>query len=223
MTNSSGVLAKTIHQPQSVSDTEPPIVVISSPSSGQSFNAGAMTTIIFHATDNIAVVSQNILFSIDGVNFTSIFNGLDKSTTSIDITLPMITTVNGVLRVEAIDAAGNIGFALVKNLLLLPDTQPPIVTIIAPQMDTKLKGNTTFTIIFSSSDNVGIASHEILIAIDGKNFTPFIRGIDGEERSAMVQVPNVKAKAALIRVITTDTAGNTGMADSGAFRIKAVK
>jgi hypothetical protein len=220
--NSNGVLAAL--QPQPVAaDTEPPTVTITSPITNQSFFAGAMTLALFRSSDNVGVVSQNVLISTDGINFIAIFRGLDGRITSLDFMLPNITSLNVVLRVEALDAAGNTGFALVNNLSLLADMQPPTVTIIAPQANMKLKGNTMFTIIFRSADNVSIASHEIRIALDGADFTPFISGIEGEAQSHVVQVPNIKAKAALIRVIAIDTAGNIGMADSGAFKIKRVK
>lgn len=212
------------HQPQPVSDdTESPTVIITSPTTGQSFFAGAIARIKFRSTDNVGVVSQNIFISTDGINFMPIFTGLDGDITLIDFMLPMTTSTNAILRVEALDAAGNMGFALVPNFLLLADTLPPIVKVIAPQANVELKGNSMFTIIFSSSDNVGVARHDILIALDGKNFTPLISGIEGDAQAFTVQVPNIKAKSALIRVIATDEAGNVGKADSEAFAIKRVK
>lgn len=223
LTNCNDVLAaKAVYQPQSVADTEAPNVVITSPTTNQSFGAGAMITILFRSTDNVAVISQNILISIDGTNFISLSKGLEGSITSLDTMFPRVATAKGVLRVEAFDAAGNVGFTLV-NFSLLPDTQSPVVAVIAPQAGVKLKGNTMFTVIFSSLDNVGTISHEIRIALDGKNFTPFVNGIEGEERSAIIHVPNVKAKRVLIRIISTDFAGNIGMADSEAFSIKRSK
>src|SRR5690349_5347912 len=99
-----GVLAAgPFHQPRpTAADTVPPTVTISSPTSGQSLFAGATVTVNFLATDNISVVSQNILFTTDGINFTPIIIGLDANVLSIDFMLPTITTDNAVLRVEAV-------------------------------------------------------------------------------------------------------------------------
>jgi hypothetical protein len=223
--NSNGVLAaRTTHQPQPVAvDTEPPTVTITSPITGQSFFAGATNLILFRSTDNVGVVSQNIFFSTDGINFITIIKKLDGNITSFNVMFPMNTTSTAVLRVEAVDAAGNTGFALVNNLLLMADLQPPTVNVLSPEANIKLIGKKIFTISFRSADNVAIASHEIHIALDGKNFTPFITGIESDAQFYEAQVPNIKAKAAIIRVIAIDTAGNIGMADSAAFRIKRVK
>lgn len=220
--NNKTLLAKELNQPQSP-DTEPPVVTITSPSTNENLNAGSMITILFRSTDNVGVIAQNVLISTDGLNFTTISNGLDGNITSLDIKLPMVATTNGTLRIEAIDAAGNVGFTLVRNITLIPDTEAPKVTIVAPQPGTKLKGNSMFTIVFNASDNVGFTSHTILIALDGKTFKGFISGIEGDERSALIQVPNIKAKTVLLRVISVDTAGNIGMADSGVFSIKRTK
>jgi hypothetical protein len=202
-------------------DTESPEVVISSPSSGQSLPGGTMSMINFSAMDNVGVSRQNILFSPDGVNFLPIASNIDGQTKLFIFLLPRINSTTAAFRVEAFDVAGNMGIAIVSNLSIVSDTVAPIVEILATPA--KLKGNKMYGVSFRSRDDFEIISHELQISFDGQPFTSLVRGVEGDSQLVDIVVPNIKARAAIFRVIARDAAGNIGMGDSTAFKIKRSK
>lgn len=206
-----------------VKDTEPPTITISSPSAGASFNGGSMVTVTFSSKDNVGVISQNVLLSTDGTNFTSLASGLAPSQTSFSFQLPTINSFNAAIKVEALDQAGNKGSATVGQLKVVSDTEAPKVTINSPTANQKLLGGKPFNVTFTSTDNVGVVSQEVQIALNGNNFTTLASGLSGNATSATVTIPNTKAKAAVIRVVAKDAAGNVGMANSSSFKIKVSK
>lgn len=207
-------------------DTALPTVTISSPRSGDSLNGNSMAAITFAATDNVGVMAINIAFAADGTNFsTTLVNGLPGSATTFMFRVPAISSTTAAIRVEAVDAAGNRGNAVVNQLRVVTDTTAPTVTITSPSANTKkINGNSQFNVTFTSTDNIAVASHDVQIALDGTNFTTLASGLPGTATSAMVTIPNMKTKkVAVIRVIARDASGNMGSGTSPAFKIKPSK
>jgi len=206
-------------------DSMPPTVTITSPKSGDSLNGGTMATVSFSSTDNVGVGSHNVLFSTDGTNFTTtLAAGLPGTATSFSFRVPAINSTTAAIRVEALDTSNNKAAATVSQLKVVTDTTAPTVTVTSPSASTKkIVGNTAFMVTFTSTDNVGVASHDVQISLDGTNFTTVASGLPGTATSAMVTIPNMKAKASVIRVIAKDAAGNMGSGNSAAFKIKPKK
>jgi hypothetical protein len=225
-TDNSGNVGKAVSgtftiTPAQGADTIPPTVMITSPGPGTSLNGGAMATVNFTASDNVGVTSINISFAVDGNNFTtSLASGLAGSSTSFNFTVPAVSTMNGAIKVDAFDAAGNMGTAMVGGLTIVNDTTPPTVSVSA--IAKKVIGNSMLTVNFTAKDDVGVASIVIQIATDGKTFTNVGMAMGGAS-SATITVPNVKAKAAVVKVIAMDAAGNMGSGVSNSFKIKPAK
>jgi hypothetical protein len=203
-------------------DTVNPTVTISAPTAGSTLNANAMTTVSFTSTDNVGVVSHNVLFASNGTDFTTtLATGLAGTATSFQFRVPAVASTTAAIRVEAVDAAGNKGTATVSNLTVRNDSTKPTVTVTSPKAKDKPKRNTQITVSFTSSDDVGVASHEIQLSRDnGATFSPLATGVPGNVQSFQVTLPNEKVKKAVIKVIARDAAGNTGEGVSGVFKIK---
>src|SRR5205823_11761550 len=149
-------------------DTQSPTVAITAPTAGSTLQAGATVTISFRSSDNVGVTSHNIAFAGDGSNFnTSLVSGLAGNVQSFQFKVPSVSTTSGAIRVQALDAAGNVGMAVVGQLTINVDSQKPIVTVTSPKDKDKLKGGQPFTVTFTSSDDVGVVSHEIQLSQDG--------------------------------------------------------
>lgn len=102
-----------------------------------------------------------------------------------------------------------------------PDTQPPTVSSIG--VPSKLKRGKSVSIVWSSSDNLGIVIHDLDYAADGATFDEVIvTGLAGTVQSYTWDIPSTlaKTKAARIRVTAQDAAGNSGQAVSGLIKIK---
>jgi hypothetical protein len=104
------------------------------------------------------------------------------------------------------------------------DTESPVVSDAAlSKKKVKRKTDPTVTITWTSSDNTAVASHEILFAEDGVNFsTTVIAGLVGNERSFTWTVPDSLPKTGTgrIKIIARDAQGNAGEAVSGNLKIK---
>ena len=95
----------------------------------------------------------------------------------------------------------------------------PQVTVTAPQGGEFLLPGSNFTITWTSTDLQGIASHEIRLSTDGGSTFPTIiaSGLGNSVQSFNWNVPTgVSTAKARIRVIATDTSGNSTPDDSDA-------
>ena len=87
----------------------------------------------------------------------------------------------------------------------------------------KRKADPTVTINWTSSDNIGVTSQEILFAADGVTFsTPVIVGLTGDRQSFTWTVPDSlpKTESGRIKIIARDARGNTGESVSGKLKLK---
>jgi hypothetical protein len=81
----------------------------------------------------------------------------------------------------------------------------------------------TVTISWTSADDRGVASHDVVFAPDGSSFmVPVASGLAGDASSFTWTVPAAvpKTKTGVVKVIARDGAGNSGEATSGRLRIK---
>jgi hypothetical protein len=107
------------------------------------------------------------------------------------------------------------------RVLSPPDTQPPMVSSIG--VPSKLKRGKSVSIVWSSSDNLGIVTQDLHYAADGVTFDEVIvTGLAGTVQSSTWDIPSTlaKTKTARIRVTAQDAAGNSGQAVSGLIKIK---
>lgn len=92
-------------------DAIAPTVEIISPADGQKMKRNKRSTIEWESVDNVAVVSQDVLLSLDGgQSFMTLASGLPNSSSSFDFTPASDhKTKKAIVRVIAKDAAGNQG------------------------------------------------------------------------------------------------------------------
>ncbi|MBX7223407.1 MAG: GPI anchored serine-threonine rich family protein [Blastocatellia bacterium] len=120
---------------------------------------------------------------------------------------------------------GNLRRSASASLTVQPgDITAPIVRVVAPNGGEKLKWGSSFTISWESSDNEALARHDLLLALDGVNYsTTVVTGLSGAARSFTYAIPATlpKAKAAKIRVIALDAVGNAAQDESdGGVKVK---
>lgn len=145
-------------------DTTPPVVAITAPASGSTVS-GASVLVSANATDNTGVVG--VQFKLDGVN-------LQAEDTTSPYSIVWNTTAgvgNGAHTLTAVarDAAANSTTSnpvtiTVNNVV--PDTQPPTVSVTSPTNGSTLIGTVTLTA--SASDDVGVVG--VRFIVDGADF-----------------------------------------------------
>ncbi|MBI4469946.1 MAG: PKD domain-containing protein [Acidobacteria bacterium] len=208
-----------------IRDTIPPSVTIIAPAAGQSFNPGATLGIQWTASDNVGVVSQDVLLSTDGgFNFNiPIASGLQGSQQSFNWNIPgSISTTTAQVRVTARDFVGLTGSSQTGNFSIR-DTMPPTVNIVAPSNGQTVSAGTNFTIQWSSIDNVGVVSQDVLLSTNGGSSFPTViaSSLPGNQQAFTWPVPaNLSLSNARIRVTARDAANNSGSGQTGNFSIR---
>ena len=206
------------------SDKLAPTIKINNIASGQKLNSDSQFMLSFSASDDIGVISINILLAINGETFNPLVLGLAGTATSFQFVVPNMATTRAAIRIQALDAGGNIGTITSNPFTIEVDNINPTVIVTSPKNKDKLKGNAMLTITFTSTDNRGVVSHEFQFSPDnGNTFVTFAQNVRGNIQSLTIPVPNMKIKQALIKVIARDAAGNAGEGVSGVFKIKPSK
>jgi YD repeat-containing protein len=96
------------------------------------------------------------------------------------------------------------------------DLQIPTVSITAPAVGTFITRGTSFTIAWTTSDNGTLASHDVLLSLDGGATYPMAlaTGLPGTARSFVWAVPDGFTTAGWrVQVIARDATGNAGSAE----------
>lgn len=94
------------------------------------------------------------------------------------------------------------------------DTTPPVVTVIAPNGGQVLVGNSSTTVLWSATDASGIGAIDLYLSDDsGLTFNPVALGLSNTGSYAWFPA-NRPTALAVLRVIATDNAFNTGHDDS---------
>ncbi|MBX7223134.1 MAG: hypothetical protein K1Y36_24520 [Blastocatellia bacterium] len=105
-----------------------------------------------------------------------------------------------------------------------PDTISPTVTVTAPTAGQQIesKAGTQVSIVWQSSDNVGVVRHDVWLARPGPGAVDIIAsGLAGTAQSFTWNVPeNLEVPQAQIVVMAFDAAGNQGQGVSGMFTVK---
>ncbi len=131
-------------------DATPPAVVITSPTSGATYNTtSSPLSIAGTASDNIGVTQVTWVNSRGG-------SGTASGTTSWSVSGIALQSGSSVITVTARDAAGNTGTATLIVVYTPPDTKAPAVVITAPTSNaTYSTTSTPLSIAGTASDDVG--------------------------------------------------------------------
>ncbi|HEU4883400.1 MAG TPA: IPT/TIG domain-containing protein, partial [Longimicrobium sp.] len=199
----------------------PPNVVVLSPGAGQVFSGGQVINVAWTAGDDGSIVSQDIRFSSNGgATFQTLVPGLPGATRDLLVQLPAQATDSAVIAVRATDNTGKTGEGRsgIFRILGTPADAKPLVTVTAPNGGEVLTPGQTVTISWNSSDDKGLASHDVRYSVDGgATFQPVVLGIPGFRQNAMWTVPNLPTDRGLISVTATDTIGQSTEDRSNAF------
>ncbi|MBL8150839.1 MAG: alpha/beta hydrolase fold domain-containing protein [Blastocatellia bacterium] len=218
------------HIAQTVPDITPPMVRNVTVNGGVDLTAGQTVTINWESSDNIGVIGHEILLSTDGgASFAEgITKGLAGNVRTFAWASPStLRAENAVIAILAFDANGNRRMgssAPFKVNAQSPDSTPPTVNNVSINNGQDLTAGESFTVTWQSSDNVAIASQDLLVSFDeGKTF-PFVivAGLASGISNFTWKVPETMVSdSVLIAVLARDPNGNQRLGVSTPFRIKA--
>jgi Zn-dependent metalloprotease len=191
-TGTSAPITVTVRNP----DRTPPSVAITQPASGEGFSG--TRTVSIAASDDEGVTS--VMLYADGVLVGS------DTTSPYSIAWNTTTGPSGarVLEARARDAAGNTGVSAPVTITVVnPDTGVPTTAITSPAAGAVVAG--TITVTTASSDDVGLASVELLV--DSK----VVATATAAPWSFAWDTRTVTNKSHVLRTRARDGAGNIGL------------
>ena len=222
----------------SIQDQTPPTVTVTAPNGGENWTTGDEFTITWVAEDPVtrpsgyalqAVAQIDVFYSTDGGNTWIAIpdcQDLPPTTSSCDWTVPDVVTNQALVRVEVTDTAGLMSSDVSDDPFNILDNDPPTVEVFSPSFGDTLEASEIWEIRWSSSDNIGIQSHNLWYSIDGGNtFQPIPECTDlpGDVTSCGWTVPNGDQwpnTDTYIQVCATDTSGNEECGSSDEFTIQ---
>ncbi len=197
-----------------VEDTKSPIVKLLSPQGGEAYQAGGTVAIRWEPAMDIVSLQNNAIalyYNSDGGDWQPIAQD-EANDGQYDWTVPVLDSDNIKVKIEATDAAGNIGSDISSEGFII-DSQSPVVGLITPNGDEVLRGENVFQITWQpATDNLGLTDAPISLsysADDGANWELIAEG-EGNDGQFDWNIPALDSENALVRVETVDRAGNVG-------------
>jgi photosystem II stability/assembly factor-like uncharacterized protein len=98
----------------------------------------------------------------------------------------------------------------------------PLVTVSAPMGGKKFPPGTTIELTWQVREANEISKQEIRLSIDGGATFPLVLApaLNGQQRTALLRLPQMKTKQAILRVLAQDVTGNIGQGQTTSFKIK---
>lgn len=202
-------IADTLTNSGTAVDMIAPLVSVTSPNGGETLAAGSAANITWSASDNVAVTTVDVDYSLDGGgSWVNVGAGLANSGT-VGWSVPNSPSVQVLARVTAHDAAGNAGADVSDGQFTIADQTPPAVAVTAPNGGESYGADGTQNVTWTSSDNVGVDSVNVDYSLHGP-FGPWAAIQHGIANSGTVSwiLPHQSSDSVLVRVTSFDHALN---------------
>ena len=149
--NASSALLAVTSSFSGLSDTTPPTIVITSPTSGSSFTASSSTISIAGTASDNAAVTQVTWSTDKGAS------GIATGTTNWTINGLTLASGTTQITVTASDASGNVASRSLTVAYTAPDTTSPTIAITSPTTGTTFSTTgTSITLNGIAADNIGV-------------------------------------------------------------------
>ncbi|MFH1313486.1 MAG: metallophosphoesterase [Candidatus Eisenbacteria bacterium] len=195
-----------------IADGEDPVVTVTQPNGGETWDIDSFFDITWSASDNIGVTSIDILLSSDGgatYPHTIATGETNDGTCSWQVDVSPTTQAR--VKVIAYDAATNSGEDVSNGNFTIADGEDPVVTVTQPNGGETWDIGQAYDITWTATDNIAVASITIVFSGDGGLTYPDT--IATGETNDGLHTWNVGAGATLnarIKVIAYDDGGNSG-------------
>jgi hypothetical protein len=197
-------------------DTQAPTVTVNSANGSEVWACGSSHNIVWTATDNVAVVSVTIEYSVNnGAGWNLLAGGLANSG-SYTWTVPQTPTTQGLVRVTAYDAVPNVAGDVSNAAFTIADQTVPTAAVVAPNGGETLASGSTHNLRWSAADNVAVVSVDLYVSTDNGASYGLIAGNEPNDGAYDWLVPGVPTAEALVRVVAHDAAGAAAQDESDA-------
>ena len=196
-------------------DNTIPTVTVISPDGGENWLDGTIRNITWAATDaNFGATPITIEYSIDAGTSWTVIAADVENTGSYPWTVPNLNSSNCLVKVTAVDLAGNTGSDQSNSVFTITsDTIAPTVTVNSPDGGEVWQGGSTQTITWTATDDK-TPTADIVIDLyyssdGGATWTTIATG-EANDGACPWTVPHIDSTQCLVKVEATDSAGNVG-------------
>ncbi len=206
--------------PFNIGDFTAPSVTVIRPNGGEILGIGSTDSVRWNASDNVAVDSVSILYSIDaGSSWDTISTG-EANDGRCPWAVPNRPSDSCLVRIIAFDPSSNQGSDLSDNFFTIGDDVRPLVDVTFPNGGESFIPGTIDTITWAAWDANGIDSVNIYYATDGGSSWIDIAHGEANDSKYGWTIPDTPSDSCRVRVDAFDPAGNSGSDNSnGLFRI----
>jgi hypothetical protein len=203
-----------------IGDFTGPAVTVVRPNGGEVLGIGSTDSVRWNASDNVAVDSLSILYSIDaGSSWDTISTG-EANDGMCPWSVPNRPSDSCLVRIIAFDPSLNQGLDISDGFFTIGDDVNPLVSVSFPNGGESFIPGTVDTIMWLAWDENGIDSVNIYYATDGG--ISWIDVAHGEANDSKYgwTIPDTPSDSCRVRIDVFDPAGNPGSDNSnGLFRI----
>jgi hypothetical protein len=195
-----------------IADGTAPIVTVTQPNGGESWNVDGTYDITWTATDDVGVAWVNILLSSDGgATYPHMIAAGEANDGIFPWMVDQPPTTQARIKVVAYDGAANSGEDVSDADFTIADETAPSVTVTVPNGGEVWDIDSTYDISWTATDNVGVTSVDILLSSDGGATYPDTIAT-GETNDGVYPwlVDAGVTLTARVKVIAHDGAGNSG-------------
>jgi hypothetical protein len=199
-------------------DHVPPSAAVTSPAGGETWGAGSVHSITWTATDDVAVTTVDLNYSLDGgATYPNVIAAGLANSGSYPWTVPATATTTARVRVTAHDAGGNSAAGASASNFTIADQTAPSVAVTSPVGGESWGSGSSHNVTWTASDNVGVTAVDLEYSTDGGASYPNVIATGlANSGSYPWTVPGVATATARVRVTAHDAGGNSAAAQSPA-------
>ena len=193
-----------------IEDAVSPVVQVISPNGGEDWLAGSLQYINWNASDNVAVESCRVDFTSNGGADWQVVRSWGPDIDSLTWIVPAQISQLCLVRIIALDAAGNVGFDISNSFFTISSDLPLTVVLTSPDGRERWDVFSQQSVTWTDSNDVQIESYKLEYSTNaGADWTMICEWADGDPRDVPWTLPDTPSRRARVKVSCRDIDGDS--------------
>jgi len=198
-------------------ESEPPTIQITNINDDTKFGSGNSQTIEWTATDNFRINwTKLFLKAPDSTSFT-LLDSLYGNPGTYDYQVPLIVSKDYYMKISVSDPSGNTAADTQRFEVI--DATLPVITLFKPNPGLQILEYETLDIEWAITENHLLDSTWIYYSVDNLVNLIAVDSLKSDSLKYKYKIPAGVTKQAKIKIVSTDSTGNKGNIESGAFEV----